>query len=287
MVPARNRPAGSGLPSLNLAGGPGCSTTATWSSRCHPGSSRAKPSSTARTRPPPWRSPADPTGLPTPNTSSPPVAGSNRCTSPGRMSSHTSRCCSASHTGPSPRTARPSKAMSGRTLAGIAAPLARGVPLEDSEPVVGVAQGAPRYQRVPDAVFLGHLLQRAADRLAGEPGGGDDHAIGIGNYQIPRLDRQAADDGRLPPCGQREPAFDVQRQHPAAPYRVADGGDRLGITAVPVDQGAAGAPDARRGGEQFSPDGGPGGAARPDEDHVIGRDVVKRGDLAGVRLGRD
>ena len=72
--------------------------------------------------------PGRPDRLARPGTTwSPPVAGSNRCTSPGRMSSHTSRCCFSSHTGPSPRVARPSKAMSGRGLAGIVAPLARAI----------------------------------------------------------------------------------------------------------------------------------------------------------------
>src|SRR5207244_6832821 len=85
---------------------------------------------------------------------------------------------------------------------------------------------------------------------------------------------EPADNGGLPPRGHRESALDVQRQQPAAPHRVAEGGDHLRVTAVPIDQGAAGPPGEGRRGEQLSPAGSTGRAARRDEDHVIRRDVV-------------
>ena len=111
IVPAQNRPSGSTLPSFIRVSGSSASTAAMRRVVVAPGSWRWNPSSVARTRPPPWRSPTEPTVRPTSSVTSRP-AGDVRWTIPSRMSTHTSSPVSSSQTGPSPSSARASRTSS-------------------------------------------------------------------------------------------------------------------------------------------------------------------------------
>src|SRR5580658_5406518 len=158
---------------------------------------------------------------------------------------------------------------------------------EHAEPVIGGPQRAAGRKRVPQPVLLRRLGQRPADGLVGEFGRDHDRPVRVGHHQVARAHRQAAHHGGLPPRGNRGPPLAVKRQHPTTPHRVAQRGDEARVTAVPVDQGAVGPAGPRGGGEQLAPAGGPGRAARGDQDDLSRPDVIQRGDLAGVRLGGD
>ncbi len=85
IVPAKNRPSGETLPSLNRVPGTR-SGPATNSSRPVSRSSRWKPSSRATTAPPDSRSPNDPMRLGIGQVRVAPMSGSSRCRAGARMS---------------------------------------------------------------------------------------------------------------------------------------------------------------------------------------------------------
>ena len=85
IVPAKNRPSGDTLPSLNRVPGTR-SGPATNSSRPESRSSRWNPSSRATTAPPDSRSPNDPMRLGIGQLRVAPVSGSSRCSAGARMS---------------------------------------------------------------------------------------------------------------------------------------------------------------------------------------------------------